>query len=491
MSQTTYEQMPYATFALRVADPNRLAAIARLYGVNVPAAGEASILEIGCGTGTNIIHLAERYPQSRCVGVDISERHIAEGHLVACGSGCSNVELRCGDIRNAALGHGEFDYIICHGVYSWVAPSVRHDLLNVISSSLSDNGIAFVSYNVLPGWRQRGVLRDIMKTGAAQRVLASGDRSPENMLEGALELLRLVASQRGSEGDLYGAYLREALDRFQDSHPSYLFHEYLEEYNEPFLFSTFMQDAELHGLQFVSEAKPSMMSADDLGEHTASYIDSLSDDVVAREQCIDVFRNRMFRETILCRSSHALKRDLKASVFTSLHFVSDFRYKEEKGDEAIFEENLTSRVTRTPRDEHSVLLRIVGEGGYAGVSFADCMKGLSSASEGRYDERAVMHGLVRLWRWGLLDVALERAPIRSQASGLARVSNLARYQASGGERFVTALQHRSCELSPIERGIVLASDGTRGFNDIIETSSESEMALGRLLSLGFFYEDEP
>ena len=101
MAQTTYEEMPYATFALRLADPNRLAAIARLYGVEVPAPDTASVLEIGCGTGANIIHLAERYPGSRCVGVDISERHIAEGHKIALGSSCSNVELRCGDIRNA------------------------------------------------------------------------------------------------------------------------------------------------------------------------------------------------------------------------------------------------------------------------------------------------------------------------------------------------------------------------------------------------------
>jgi SAM-dependent methyltransferase len=291
--------MPYATFALRVADPNRLAAIARLYGVNVSAPTEASILEIGCGTGTNIIHLAERYPQSRCVGVDISERHISEGHKIASGSGCSNVELRCGDIRNAALGHGEFDFIICHGVYSWVAPSVRHELLSAISSSLSENGVALVSYNVLPGWRQRGVLRDIMQTGAAHRVLTTGDDSPQNRLDGAMELLRLIAEKRSSEGDLYGTYIREGLERFQNSHPSYIFHEYLEEFNEPFLFSTFMHAAEMHGLQFLSEANSATMSIDDLGEKVIAYVDSLGSDIVTREQCVDVLRNRMFRETVL------------------------------------------------------------------------------------------------------------------------------------------------------------------------------------------------
>ena len=488
MSQSSYEEMPYATFALRVADPNRLAAIARLYGVNVPAPTQASVLEIGCGTGTNLIHIGERYPHSRCVGVDISERHIAEGHKIVSGSGVSNVELRCGDLRNAALGHGEFDYIICHGVYSWVAPSVRHDLLSVISSSLSENGVAFISYNVLPGWRQRGILRDLMQTGAMHRALTTGDESPENRLDGAMELLRLVAEKRSGEGDLYGSYLREGLERFQNAHPSYLFHEYLEEYNEPFLFSTFMHAAEMHGLQFLSEANPAMMSVDDLGEKVVSYIESLGPDIVSREQCIDIFRNRMFRESVLCRSSHELKRDLKASVFSALHFVSDFLKSGEEGDEVLFTEVLTKRIVRTPKDEHSALLSMIGEMGYSGLSFTDLVGRFSAAFPGRYDERAVMHGLVRLWRWGLVDVALERAPIRNDASGSARVSRLARYQASVGERCVTSLQHRSCELSAVEREVVSASDGFRDFRDITSVSAANDEAVRRLLSLGFFYE---
>jgi hypothetical protein len=100
----------------------------------------------------------------------------------------------------------------------------------------------------------------------------------------------------------------------------------------------------------------------------------------------------------------------------------------------------------------------------------------------------VMHGLVRLWRWGLLDVALERAPIRTEPSGNARVSRLARYQASVGERSVTSLQHRSCDLSAVEREVIIASDGSRDFRDIANTSPANEEAVRRLLSLGFFYE---
>jgi hypothetical protein len=131
---------------------------------------------------------------------------------------------------------------------------------------------------------------------------------------------------------------------------------------------------------------------------------------------------------------------------------------------------------------------MIGEIGYAGISFADLVGRFSAAFPGRYDERAVMHGLVRLWRWGLVDVTLERAPIRNEASGTARVSRLARYQASVGEQCVTSLQHRSCELSAVEREVVSVSDGSRQFRDITSASSASDEAVRRLLSLGFFYE---
>jgi hypothetical protein len=196
----------------------------------------------------------------------------------------------------------------------------------------------------------------------------------------------------------------------------------------------------------------------------------------------------MFRETILCRGSIPLKRDLKASVFSSLYFVSDLRKIGDEERESIYRDGLTERIVRTPNDEHSALLQMIGEAGYAGSSFQELKERFTATTAGRYDERAVMHGLVRLWRWGLIDVALERAPIRAQLRGEARVSRLARYQASTGERFVTSVQHRSFELTPAEREMVVACDGTRRLDEMVGDSTERDTALGRLLALGFLYE---
>jgi SAM-dependent methyltransferase len=490
MSPLSYEEMPYTTFALRSADPNRLAAIARLYGIDAPPPTNASILEIGCGTGANLIHIAERYPSSRCVGIDISERHIAEGRKIISATGILNVELQCGDIRDAALGDGQFDYVLCHGVYSWVSPSVRQQLLHLIAASLSAQGVAFVSYNVLPGWRQRGAIRDVMQSGAMYSTTVTGDSSAEARLKGGLEFLDLVSSVRSKSDDLYGGYLRESRERFKQSHSAYLFHEYLEEFNEPTLFSDFMREAELHGLQFVSEAKPSLMSTDDLGPHVSEYLNRLGPNIIAQEQCLDVIRNRMFRETILCRGTHELKRDLKASVFKSIHFVSDYREVSSKASGVVFREVGPDQTVTTPNDEHATILKIVGAAGYAGATFAEVsLRARDTLSQ--VDERALMHILVRLWRSGFVDVALESAPIANSPCGPARISRLAHHQIESEEELVTALQHRSFGLSATERSVLRACREERTFDDVrgdahAKAGEDVDDALSRLLELGFF-----
>jgi SAM-dependent methyltransferase len=494
MTHTSYDEIPYATLAQRSTDPNRLAAVGRLYGVEVPSPERAAILEIGCGTGANLLHIAELFPGSRCVGIDISERHIAEGRKIASAAGIRNIELRCGDLQNEVVEGRAFDYVICHGVYSWVPPHVQKQLLHTLSSAVSEHGLVYVSYNVLPGWRQRGAIRDIMMTGALHRSVVSNSYAPEDRLQGAMELLSLVGSVRTSEGDLYGSYVKESLKRFKDSHPAYLFHEYLEEHNSAVLFSDFMREVDLYGLQFLAEAKAPMMSADDLGSEVQEYISRLGEDILTREQCLDILRNRMFRESIMCRGHHTLKRDLKASVFKSLHFVSDYRFVRETSKGVEFSEVTEGRVVTTPRDEHSEALRLIGSVGYGGLSFAVLCDELRQGPIPDLDERMAMHIIVRLWRAGFVDVALQRASIATKVIGVARVSEVARYQAAHEDGPVIALQHRSCRLSALERRIISMSDGQRSFEDILSVVGEGDQsrtgsdAVSRLVELGFFRE---
>ena len=65
-----------------------------------------SVLEIGCGTGRNLIAVAKRYPDARCYGIDISSEMLATAEAnVAKAKLCDKVVLAQGD---AALADPKF-----------------------------------------------------------------------------------------------------------------------------------------------------------------------------------------------------------------------------------------------------------------------------------------------------------------------------------------------------------------------------------------------
>jgi SAM-dependent methyltransferase len=156
-----FNLVPYTSIAFPQSQPARLAALGILFGLSPPAVATARVLELGCAAGGNLIPLAARFASARFVGIDLSVRHVEEGRQRIAALGLDNIEIRQGDLATIEL-EESFDDIICHGVYSWVPPAARDAILRISSRNLTRGGLAYVSYNVFPGWRMRNVVRDIM-----------------------------------------------------------------------------------------------------------------------------------------------------------------------------------------------------------------------------------------------------------------------------------------------------------------------------------------
>ena len=73
---------------------------------------------------------------------------------------------------------GRFDYVICHGVYSWVPEAVQDRILEICARNLTPDGVAYVSYNTYPGWHARGLARDLMGFHV-RRIAAAKARATE------------------------------------------------------------------------------------------------------------------------------------------------------------------------------------------------------------------------------------------------------------------------------------------------------------------------
>src|ERR1700687_6319372 len=149
---TSYDLVPYESRSFVETRPDHLAIIATLFGLEPPAIDRCRVLELGCSHGTNLIPMAAGSPGSSFVGIDLSARQIAEGQKSATARGLTNIQFKHLNILDINESLGRFDYIVCHGVFSWVPPVVQEKIFSICVTQLAPNGIAFVSYNTYPGW---------------------------------------------------------------------------------------------------------------------------------------------------------------------------------------------------------------------------------------------------------------------------------------------------------------------------------------------------
>ena len=155
-----YDLLPYQSKPFAQSQPARLGAIARLFALDAAPMEKARVLELGCASGGNIIPHAMRYPNATFVGVDLARTQVAAGRSRIAQLGLKNIEIHCQSFTEIGDELGQFDYVICHGVYSWVPAMVQDAIFRIVSARLSPVGVACISYNVLPGWRMMQPLRD-------------------------------------------------------------------------------------------------------------------------------------------------------------------------------------------------------------------------------------------------------------------------------------------------------------------------------------------
>jgi SAM-dependent methyltransferase len=226
--ETSYDVLPYFSAPFQATHPDRLAVVATLFGLKPVSAERCRVLELGCAAGGNLIPLAVALPQSRFVGIDQSARQVAEGQQIVRELSLKNIELHATDILDVDDNYGMFDYIICHGVYSWVPEPVQNKILAICARLLQADGVGYISYNTLPGWHMQGMIRDMM----CYHIGRSPGGSPASQVGQARALLNFLARSVREEKSPYGLLLERTLGRLQGLSDSYLFHEYLEDCNE-------------------------------------------------------------------------------------------------------------------------------------------------------------------------------------------------------------------------------------------------------------------
>jgi methyltransferase-like protein/SAM-dependent methyltransferase len=314
----SYDVMPYPSKFFLQTHPDRLATLATLFGMNPPAVETCRVLELGCGNGSNLISHAYNLPTARFVGVDLAENHIADAKRAAEELNLSNVEFHQMDVmKMSAEQFGRFDYVIAHGLFSWVPDFVRDKTLALYREFLTEFGVGYVSYNAFPGAHQRQMVQKMMRFHA---------RHFEEPLEKVGKSVSFLAflGENATEKATYAPVLQAELKRHFEHDAADIYHDDLSDLNQPFYFHEFAAALAKNDLQYLAEAELHAMGTGGLAPSAREFVETL-DDVVEREQYLDFLRGRVFRQTLFCRAEVELDRQPGPDVMNRFLVASSIR----------------------------------------------------------------------------------------------------------------------------------------------------------------------
>ncbi len=313
--QTSYDEIPYKSNPFPQTHPDRLATLAHLFGMKPTPVTKCRVLELGCASGGNLIPMAFHLPESEFVGVDLSGRQVKQALKTIDDLELTNIRIENSSIMDISESWGTFDYIICHGVYSWVSEEVQNKILAISSRNLSPQGVSYVSYNTYPGWHLREMIRHMMRYHADQF------QDTTQRIEQARALIDFLAGSVSTES-YFGLMLKSELELVRKSQNAYLFHEHLEDVNTPNYFHQFIERAKRYGLQYLAEAEFTTMINSGFPDDVAETLNRISSNIIQSEQYMDFLRNRFFRQTLLCHKEHTLNRNLDADSLGDLLIAS-------------------------------------------------------------------------------------------------------------------------------------------------------------------------
>lgn len=451
----SYDRVPYPSGSVHSAHPDNLATRALLFGLEPPDLRRLRVLELGCADGGNLLAMASELPEGRFLGLDLSPRQIEDGRRRLAALEIGNVELRAMSVLDVDASLGEFDYILAHGVFSWVKPEVQEAILRICRENLAPRGVAYISYNTFPGWHQRAMVREMMlfHTRGIEDLYVRGEKS--------LAFLGLLAEAAAPGDESHAKLLRSRYEHLAGygDRPSYLIHEYLEESNEPFYFHDFVARAGRHGLQYLADAENELAEIEAFPPPVAERLRAASRDRVELEQNLDFAVNRTFRRSIVCHEGLPLQWAMVPERLRRCHAASSVRPESAEPDvrsgagEAFRGERDRAFVVSHPPTK--ALLVALAEVWPRSLAFDELLDRL------QVEVALLADILFSLYCGGYLDLHLLPPLCTERVSERPLASPLARREAARGPIVTNQRRHILKLDDELARMVLLHLDGTR------------------------------
>lgn len=429
--------------------PDRLRLFGKLHGLSPAPAETARVLEIGCGEGYNLMGLAAAYPQARLEGFDLAETAIEIGRKQAAAAGLDNVHLWVGDILDVAqtIEPGSFDYIIAHGVYAWVPEHVREAVLELTARALSPHGVAYVSYNALPGGHFRMAMRDLLLHEVGHIV------DPKEKIVAARKVLEDL-TKTDSRGEITIETLKVMAQLLLEKNETVLFHDELGGIYAPYSLTDMVANGAKAGLRYLNDAEyvrvyEGFLAEGDDATASPAEIDAL---LVHRAQSRDNRNTCFFRSSLFVRADAPVRRALDPEILDELYISTSLKYDPE--DDA-FHGDKERRIR------------------FAEESIKTAFNKVIAAYPGRLPLREFMEDerwrevVMRLFSVAYVDLHTSPAPFVATVGEKPETSAFARFEIAQGNSRLPRLDHDQVDIAQDNvRALLAAANGERTIEEI-------------------------
>ena len=447
MEPNAYDHVPYASYTYAQTHPDRLGTLATLCGMNPAPVDHCRVMELGCGAGGNLISFAFDLKHSEFTGFDLSMMAIAEGSELIAKLGLKNITLNQGDLLELGADLGEFDYIIAHGVYSWVPAPVQDQILALCQTHLAKQGVAYISYNAYPGGHLRAIARELMLFHTRDEPDAT------KRLEQSRAIIKWAAEAQSGTNS-YATWLREYDKRLPAKSDGSLYHDDVAEFNTPIYFHRFAKHAAKYGLQFLAEADyfESQNYYEFPAEIRAQLDEMATVNLLAKEQYLDFLKGRSFRQTLLCRHEVELDRPVKPERIRGMYVRSSAQPLaptpdiKAKSVEEFRTEKMASAATDLPLAKAALFyLGKIHPRALPLEELASRACELLEKSDNSDDAQMLAEVLLKSYGAGVVELQMHQPTFSVAAGPFPLASPLARLQAQKGN-VVTSLLHGSLRI---------------------------------------------
>lgn len=308
-----YDEVPYVSYPFEFCAPEFLRTKAILFGLNPVPLETARVLEMGCASGNNLFRFSSLYPDSYTLGIDISKVEVDHAHELLGNFKLKNIEFKNVSITDLDESYGKFDYIICHGLYSWVPDEVAEKILENGKKLLSKNGVMLVSYNALPAWNTISTIRQLMLYHTQHL------SSPAEKFEQGKLILQFIAEATAGDNSPYGKFIQEFIGTLATVGDDYIWHEYFGALSKPYYFHEFVEKARSYELNYLCDQSFSFMHAGNLPPKTVEALGTIPDTVKVI-QYLDFIRNTQFKINLLCHDDVVINRTLDTNKLDNMYF---------------------------------------------------------------------------------------------------------------------------------------------------------------------------